>query len=103
MDIMRDAIFNKYSLVRYYYTQLFLASWGTSQNYRKAFYKPVFFEFPEDLNAYDNLQYNVMLGDSLKLSINSDQQGQNTTDFYFPAGTWCDLRTPANKCMVSTG
>ena len=45
---------------------------GTSQNYRKAFYKPMFFEFPEDLNTYNDLSYNVMLGEALKLSINSD-------------------------------
>lgn len=72
MDIMRTAIQTKYSLVRYYYTQLFLASFGTDQNYRKAFFKPMFFTFPEDMNTYTDLMHNVMLGDALKLSINSD-------------------------------
>ena len=52
IDIMQQGIQIKYSMIRYYYTNLFLASLGTSQNYRKAFYKPLFFEFPEDMNTY---------------------------------------------------
>lgn len=32
-----------------------------------------------------------MLGDALKLSINSNTLDQNTTEFYFPDGTWCNL------------
>jgi alpha-glucosidase (family GH31 glycosyl hydrolase) len=73
MDIMRDAILTKYSLIRYYYTQLFsLSVLGGS-----VFYKPLFFEYPNDINAFSVLKYNVMLGDSLKLSILSDLTGQN--------------------------
>lgn len=30
MDIMRSAIQQKYSMIRYFYTQLFLASFGTA-------------------------------------------------------------------------
>lgn len=71
MDIMKDAILTKYSLVKYYYTQLFtLSTLGGS-----AFYKPLFFEYPDDIKAYDNQKYNIMLGDSLKLSILSDKTG----------------------------
>lgn len=46
---MRDAIKLKYSLVRYFYTSLVdqsLKGTGT-------FYKPMFFEFPDDMNTYD--------------------------------------------------
>lgn len=32
-----------------------------------------------------------MLGDALKLSVNSDSEGQNTTGFFFPGGTWCNV------------
>jgi alpha-glucosidase (family GH31 glycosyl hydrolase) len=70
---MRDAINNKYKLVRYYYTNLFLMSVSTDP--QKPFYKPVFFSFPDDRNTYTNITYNVMLGDSLKLSVNSDTLG----------------------------
>lgn len=34
---------------------MFLASLGSSENYRTAFYKPLFFEFPEDLQTYNDL------------------------------------------------
>jgi hypothetical protein len=44
-----------------------------------------------------------MLGDSLKLSINSDSVNQNTTWFYFPAGTWCNILNPSEMCIVSPG
>jgi hypothetical protein len=66
---MRDAIRRKYSLVRYYYTQLFMMSLEG----QKTFFKPLFFAFPEDKNAYNDIIYNIMLGDSLKLSVNSDK------------------------------
>lgn len=60
----------------------------------------MFFEFPEDLATYGDLMHNVMLGEALKLSINSDTEGSTTTDFYFPAGTWCDLHHPETKCLT---
>jgi len=64
---MRDAIRIKYSLIRYYYTSLFDISTKGSGT----FYKPMFFEFPEDLKATSDIEGNVMLGSALKLSINS--------------------------------
>jgi alpha-glucosidase (family GH31 glycosyl hydrolase) len=95
---MRNAILLKYSLIRYYYTNLFLVSTqGTG-----TFYKPLFFEFPDDVNAYSDITYNIMIGSALKLSINSESVKQTSTDFYFPAGIWCDI-IKASPCMVSTG
>jgi len=42
---MRDAILMKYQLIRYYYSSLFkISTKGTG-----TFYKPVFFEFPDDV------------------------------------------------------
>ena len=32
-----------------------------------------------------------MLGDSLKLGIQSTQIGVDTSEFYFPAGIWCEV------------
>ncbi len=43
-QIIKKAILDKYSLLRYYYTQLFLLS--TDAEYTGTFYKPTFFEFP---------------------------------------------------------
>lgn len=64
---MKYAIQTKYELMRYYYTNMMKLSLQGSGT----FYKPLFFEFPEDVNAYQNLTNNVMLGSSLKLSVNA--------------------------------
>lgn len=85
-DIMRSAMRTKYSLLNYYYTELSML-----HETGGPFYKPVFFEFPDDANAYQDQRDNVMLGKALKLSVNSHVQGQLSTRFYFPAGTWCNV------------
>lgn len=73
MDIMTDAILTKYSLVRFYYTHLTKLSLDGGA----PFYKPLFFEYPNDMNATLNMTRNVMLGDSLKISHLADSTGQN--------------------------
>lgn len=98
-DIMRDAIYTKYSLIRYYYSELMTMSLRGE----KSFYKPVFFAYPDDMNTYTDLTNNVMIGDNLKLSMNTLNLTQNSTDFYFPAGTWCNLRNASEGCFLSTG
>lgn len=92
---MRDAMRTKYHFLKYYYTGLANITAGGG-----AFYKPLFFEFPNDTSAYENQQYNVMLGPALKLSVNSDTLGQNTTDFYFPNGTWCNILNSSEPCVT---
>jgi alpha-glucosidase (family GH31 glycosyl hydrolase) len=100
--MMRDAIHLKYSLIRYYYTSLFdLSTKGTG-----TFYKPLFFEFPEDFKATQGINNNVMLGSALKLSLNSTALNETANStFYFPAGTWCHLagNTRGENCFVSKG
>jgi len=100
-DIIQNAMRTKLHMIRYYYTQLSgLSAMGG------AFYKPLFFEFPNDSSAlYAPQEYNIMLGKDLKLSVNSNKLGQDSTDFYFPAGTWCDVFTKAGTagCFLSTG
>lgn len=63
---------NKYRLIPYYYTQLQKLS-----KYGGAFFKPLFFEFPNDNDATVSQEHNVMLGGALKLSIQSTTLGQN--------------------------
>jgi len=54
-------------MIRYYYTQLFQMSvFGTGP-----FYNPLFFEFPEDPEAYNNIPLNIMLGSALQLGVNT--------------------------------
>jgi len=49
LDIIRQAMYNKLHLIRYYYTEMSIHS-----IHGGAFYKPVFFEFPDDVMAYEN-------------------------------------------------
>jgi alpha-glucosidase (family GH31 glycosyl hydrolase) len=105
MNLMRKSIYEKYSLIRYYYTHLFLLSQDASAN--GAFYKPVFFEFPNYDGAYRaNPSENVMLGPSLKLSIktslNKDWVNEKNA-YFFPAGKWCDILHPETECVFSVG
>lgn len=95
---MRTAIVNRYHLNNYYYTQLYLMNIGTGP-----VYKPLFFDFPDDMNAYQNQTNNVMVGDSLKLGVLSNAIGLNSSEFYFPAGLWCNVFNGTEKCFTSKG
>ena len=98
IDIMRNAIQSKYCFIKYYYTALSLMSQGEES----AFYKPVFFEFPNDNAAYNDPEYNIMLGSALKLSVLSNELDKNQTSFYFPQGTWCPVLRPYDACIDSS-
>jgi alpha-glucosidase (family GH31 glycosyl hydrolase) len=43
-----------------------------------------------------------MLGSALKLSVQSSVLDKNSTDFYFPEGTWCDVfrNSTTSSCMT---
>jgi len=100
LDIIRYAQEVKMSMIKYYYTWMSLNSYGGG-----AFYKPLFFDYPNDdaaMNASQN--HNIMLGSALKLSIQSTtlgKDGGNSTEFYFPAGLWCNVfnKDGTNGCM----
>jgi len=102
-DIMRDAMLAKYSLIRYYYTQLFLLSTSTGGS----FYKPVFFEYPNDPLAYQvEPSENVMLGSALKLSIKtriSANISADTNAYFFSGENWCDILRPESPCHYGNG
>jgi len=85
-DIIQLAMRTKMELIRYYYTGLALSSQEGG-----AFYKPMYFEFPDDPLAYKEVRDNVMLGTSLKLSVLSTEVSRNETLFYFPKGVWCNI------------
>lgn len=87
-------------MIPYYYTQLMSISMGLTDT----LFKPLFFEFPDDANAYWDQERNIMLGQALKLSIVSndltDTPETNSADFYFPAGTWCDIMNTTQTCFT---
>lgn len=68
-DLMRESIQRKYSLIRYYYTHMSMISIGNATY--NTIYKPLFFEFPKDPNAYSDLINNVMIGKAIKTSVNA--------------------------------
>jgi alpha-glucosidase (family GH31 glycosyl hydrolase) len=86
LDIIRNAMVTKLHLIRYYYTQL-----SKVQTDGGAFYKPLFFEFPDEAGAYADQELNVMLGSGVKLGVQSTGTGIDTTNFFFPAGLWCEI------------
>jgi alpha-glucosidase (family GH31 glycosyl hydrolase) len=97
LDIIRNAMRTKLHLIRYYYTQLSLV-----QTHGGAFYKPLFFEFPDEAGAYADQELNVMLGSGVKLGVQSTGTGIDTTDYYFPAGLWCEIinRKGVDGCLT---
>jgi len=78
-------MYTKLSLIRYYYTQLSIV-----QQEGGAFYRPLFFDYPNDDSAYHNQELNIMLGPALKLGIQSKAL-TDTTEFYYPAGRYCEV------------
>ena len=73
----------RYSLLRYYYTELFKISLGESGS----FFKPVFFEYFSDDNAYENVDESVLLGKNLILfPVFSDDTSNITV--YLPKDDW---------------
>ena len=79
----KNALKMKYSLLRYYYTQLFRVSLGN----KGAFFKPAFFEYFSDEETYNNMDDSVMLGDSLILYPNFHDETDDTSA-YLPKGDW---------------
>lgn len=87
---------NKLSLIRYYHTEMIKVSENGG-----TFFKPLFFEFPNDDGAYLAQTYNAMAGSALKLAFNSENI-TDTSEFYYPQGTWCNVITTANYSVKCT-
>lgn len=86
MEIMKFGIQTKYALLNYYYSQYE----NVHQN-GGALIKPLYFDFPADKEAYRDINFNYMIGDSLKVAMVTNSTTMRNSDFYFPEGTWCEL------------
>jgi alpha-glucosidase len=64
LDIIRDALITRYSFIKYYYTSFynFYLEGGS-------FFKPLFYEYPQDPKAFVDVEVNILLGDAMKLSM----------------------------------
>lgn len=63
------------------------------------FFRPLFFDFPTDSNAYLNQTHNVMLGPGLKASFQSTENATKT-HYYFPDGVWCSVFQKNSPCLT---
>ena len=73
----------RYSLIRFYYTELFKNSIGESGS----FFKPLFFEFNNDNLTYDNVNTSALIGNYLYL-IPVFDDSENNISAYFPNEDW---------------
>ena len=75
----------RYSLLRYFYSQLFLISIGQ----KGSFFKPLFFEFPNDIITYNSqiMNSHIMVGSSF-LFIPNLNKGTEDYQGYFPNSNW---------------
>lgn len=81
----RNAIRQKYSILRYYYTKLFEVSLNGG-----SLVKPLFFEFPLDAAAYEKTKYMFLIGPSLLVSPVL-HEGSDKTWPYCPNEDWYHL------------
>ena len=73
----------KYSLIRYYYTNLFKISLGE----KGSFFKPLFFEYYSDLNTTIDMAESFMVGDALLIyPIYRDET--DDIEVYMPKDDW---------------
>lgn len=100
LDIIKHAMQLKLKLVRYSYSCMLDLSLNGG-----TYFKPLLFEFQNDLNTYKFQQNDFMLGQALKVSVLTTELGTNSTGFYFPAGNWCNVfgRAGESNCVASNG
>lgn len=93
---MRTAIRNRYTLIRYYYS----AFWDINE-FGGSFFKPLFFEFGDDAEAYKIIEKNMLLGNGLKASVEvSTLDELESVPFYFPEGVWCQILPVVNTTFT---
>lgn len=82
LKVSKVALGYRYSLIRYFYTNLFLISLGKSGS----FFKPLFFEFPDDLETYKRIDDSALIGNALYFipAFTSN----TTVTAYFPNEDW---------------
>jgi alpha-glucosidase (family GH31 glycosyl hydrolase) len=87
------ALSYRYSLIRYLYTELFFISLNGG-----TFFKPLFFEFPEDSELFERIEESFMFGKAfLMIPIYSDKEDSIIS--YFPNANWNNF--PSGKNIVN--
>ena len=88
----------RYSLIKYFYSQLFLVS----LNEKGSFFKPVMFEFPNDKNSYNNIEDKIMIGEALLMCafFNNTEEDKK---FIFPNANFNKYPTGENIINYNEG
>lgn len=96
LEAAKKAITMKYSIIRYYYTQMMLISLGK----KGSCFKPLFFEFPKDDKVYtaDIMDTHIMIGDALLFIPNLSETTEAYTG-YFPNANWNTF--PQGEFMIT--
>jgi alpha-glucosidase (family GH31 glycosyl hydrolase) len=63
---------------------------------------PLFFDYPEDDNTFEDIEHTYMLGDAIKVSPVLEADVTDTFQAYFPKGIWADLNQQ-NLSIASNG
>jgi len=64
VDVIKTALTNRYNFIKYYYSAFYdIGLQGGS------FFKPLFYEYTMDKRSFDEIEINILLGDALKLSM----------------------------------
>ena len=87
-DLIRTALLQRYSLLRYIYS-----TFHHIGNQGGAFFKPLYYDFQNDNTTFDDdsTERNILLGSSLKLSIQVQSMEQVSTEYQFPSARWCQI------------
>jgi alpha-glucosidase (family GH31 glycosyl hydrolase) len=100
-DLIRTALLQRYSVLRFIYS-----SFHVIGKYGGAFFKPLFYEFQEDPATFedDSTEVNIMLGNALKLSIQTRDLEIVSTEYLFPSSRWCQVfpSFDKTKCWDTT-
>jgi lysosomal alpha-glucosidase len=78
----KKALSIRYSLIRYMYTKLFLISLNGG-----SFFKPLFFEFYDDMRTYENIENKFMFGDAF-IYYPVYSENEDDIDAYIPNSNW---------------
>lgn len=99
--MIRTALLNRYSLIKYYYSSFY--TYGLEGG---SFFKPLFYEYPLDPLAFEDVEVNILLGDALKVSMETTTLTfPSTRQYYFPKDRWCQIiplmKDPKTGCIDS--
>ena len=83
LNNIRQAVNYRYSLLKYIYSHLF----STSLNEKVGFFNPVFFNYPNDDESYNNIDEKAMVGDAFILFPVFTENIEIKT-MYLPSGKW---------------